>query len=139
MNDSKVKRGFSKRETVCTGVRFTCGLAFNGLGDLFATDQEGPPGSRRKSTRRMLHIEPGKHYGFPPRIRSICRRCGMNRRSSNTPRSIKHRGMCSMGVNGGPAFGPAIGRATRDLRESRRKIWRTKLAKTPLGYVAQKQ
>jgi len=32
---------FSKRETVCTGVRFTCSLAFNPAGDLFATEQEG--------------------------------------------------------------------------------------------------
>ena len=37
----RVSADFSKRETVCTGTRFTCALAFNRLGDLFASEQEG--------------------------------------------------------------------------------------------------
>ena len=64
----------SRRETVCTGVRFTIGLATNGVsvgGDdyesLFASDQEGatwlPNGN---PFDELLYIEPGKHYGFPP-------------------------------------------------------------------------
>jgi mono/diheme cytochrome c family protein len=42
------------------------------------------------------------------------------------------------GVNGGPHFGPAHWQGDALVcGESRGKIWRTKLAKTPLGYVAQ--
>jgi hypothetical protein len=37
----KVSPDFSKRETVCTGIRFAVGMAFNKEGDLFCTDQEG--------------------------------------------------------------------------------------------------
>ena len=37
----KVAPDFSRREIVCTGIRFPVGMAFNDLGDLFATDQEG--------------------------------------------------------------------------------------------------
>ncbi len=66
----------SRRETVCTGVRFTIGLATNGvsMGDdgeyecLFASDQEGatwlPNGN---PFDELLRIQPGRHYGFPPR------------------------------------------------------------------------
>src|SRR5439155_17945478 len=58
----------TKREIVCTGVRFTVGMAFNRAGDLFATDQEGEtwlPGGNPLD--ELLHIIPGRHYGFPPR------------------------------------------------------------------------
>ncbi len=55
------------RSTVATGVRFTIGLAFNKLGDLFATDQEGatwlPNGN---PFDELLHIQEGRHFGFPP-------------------------------------------------------------------------
>ena len=70
----------SKWETVCTGVRFTIGMAIKdrtdgpvdanvGLnGDLYVTDQEGatwlPNGNPYDE---LLRIERGKHYGFPPR------------------------------------------------------------------------
>src|SRR5262249_55795050 len=37
----KVSADFKKRETICTGIRFSVGLAFNKHGDLFVTDQEG--------------------------------------------------------------------------------------------------
>ncbi|PYK63568.1 MAG: hypothetical protein DME21_02440 [Verrucomicrobia bacterium] len=63
-----VSPDFSKRETVCTGIRFAVGLAFNRYGDLFCTDQEGatwvPNGN---PFDELLHIQPGRHYGFPPR------------------------------------------------------------------------
>ncbi|MBC8114346.1 MAG: hypothetical protein H7062_08220, partial [Candidatus Saccharimonas sp.] len=65
----------SRRETVCTGVRFPIGLAVNGVSVgaddyecLFASDQEGatwlPNGN---PFDELLRILPGKHYGFPPR------------------------------------------------------------------------
>jgi glucose/arabinose dehydrogenase len=64
----KVSPDFSRRETVCTGIRFPVALAFNAAGDLFCTDQEGatwlPNGN---PLDELLHIEPGRHYGFPPR------------------------------------------------------------------------
>jgi len=37
----KISPDFSKRETICTGVRFPIGIAFHPNGDLFCTDQEG--------------------------------------------------------------------------------------------------
>ena len=58
----------TRRETVCTGVRFPVAMAFNRHGDLFATDQEGEtwlPGGN--PTDELNHILPCRHYGFPPR------------------------------------------------------------------------
>ena len=64
----RVSPDFIKRETVCTGIRFAVGMAFNRAGDLFVTDQEGatwlPNGN---PFDELLHIQPGRHYGFPPR------------------------------------------------------------------------
>ena len=37
----KVAADFSRRETVCTGIRFPIAFAFNRQGDLFCTEQEG--------------------------------------------------------------------------------------------------
>src|SRR2546430_9086243 len=58
------------RDLTVTGVQ-TCALpilAFNSAGDLFCTDQEGatwlPNGN---PFDELLHIQPGRHYGFPPR------------------------------------------------------------------------
>jgi glucose/arabinose dehydrogenase len=59
----RLSADFSQRETICTGVRFTCALAFNRAGDLFATEQEGatwlPNGN---PLDELLQIERGKHY-----------------------------------------------------------------------------
>lgn len=64
----KVAPDFSKREIVCTGVRFPVAMAFNRHGDLFCSEQEGatwlPNGN---PFDELLHIQPGRHYGFPPR------------------------------------------------------------------------
>ena len=137
----RVSPDFSKRETVCTGVRFTCALAFNRHGDLFASEQEGatwlPNGN---PFDELLHIQPGLHYGFPPR------------HPKHLPDVIdeppvfdygpQHQSTVGMifneGVNGGPAWGPTNWAGDALLcGESRGKLYRTKLVKTPAGYVAQ--
>jgi len=59
---------FTSRETVCTGIRFPYGLAFDATGQLFCTDQEGATWLANGNPHDELHaIEPGRHYGFPPR------------------------------------------------------------------------
>ena len=150
----KVSADFSKRETVCTGIRFPIAFAFNEHGDLFCSEQEGatwlPNGN---PLDELLHIRldgsgpSGKagvkrHYGFPPR------------HPKHNPNVIdepslfdyapQHQSTCGMvfntSVNGGPSFGPEtwIGDAIV-CGESRGKLWRTKLMKTEAGYVAGSQ
>jgi len=136
----KVSPDFSKRQVVCTGIRFPVGLAFNRHGDLFATDQEGatwlPNGN---PFDELLHIQPGRHYGFPPRHpKHLPRVIDEPSVFDYTP---QHQSTCGLtfneGVNGGPVFGPA---AWTDnvlvYGESRGKLYRTQLARTQHGYVA---
>jgi putative heme-binding domain-containing protein len=137
----KVAPDFSSREIVCTGIRFPVGLAFNRQGDLFATDQEGatwlPNGN---PFDELLHILPGRHYGFPPR------------HPKHLPNVIdepsvfdygpQHQSTCGLAfnepVNGGQIFGPSWWEDDALITGySRGKLYRTKLAKTPAGYVAQ--
>jgi putative heme-binding domain-containing protein len=137
----KVAPDFSKREIVCTGVRFPVALAFNRHGDLFASDQEGatwlPNGN---PFDELLHIQPGRHYGFPPR------------HPKHLPNVIdepsvfdygpQHQSTCGLifnePVNGGPVFGPASWAGDALVcGESRGKLYRTKLVKTENGYIAQ--
>ena len=137
----RISPDFAKRDTVCTGVRFTCALAFNRDGDLFATDQEGatwlPNGN---PLDELLHIVPGKHYGFPPRHPKHLP--DVRDEPSVIEYGPQHQSTVGLvfneSVNGGPAFGPAHWAGDALVcGASRGKIWRTKLAKTPLGYVAQ--
>jgi putative heme-binding domain-containing protein len=136
----KVSPDFSKREIVATGVRFTVALAINREGDLFATDQEGatwlPNGN---PFDELLHIQPGRHYGFPPR------------HPKHLPDVIdepsvfdygpQHQSTCGLvfdePVNTGPVFGPSWWTGDALIAGySRAKLFRTKLAKTPAGYIA---
>jgi putative heme-binding domain-containing protein len=137
----KVSPDFSKREIICTGIRFPVAMHFNKEGDLFASEQEGatwlPNGN---PFDELLHIQPNRHYGFPPR------------HPKHLPNVIdepsvfdyapQHQSTCGFnfnyGVNGGPAFGPKFWEGDVLMTgESRGKIYRTKLVKTAAGYVAQ--
>ena len=139
----RISADFEEREIVCTGVRFTCGLAFNRQGDLFATDQEGatwlPNGN---PLDELLHIEQGKHYGFPPRHPKHLP--GVRDEPAVIEYGPQHQSTVGFffndGVNRGPHFGPAHWEGDAIVTgESRGKLYRTKLAKTPLGYVGQNQ
>lgn len=137
----RVSADFKTRETFCTGTRFTCALAFNRAGDLFASEQEGatwlPNGN---PFDELLHIQRGLHYGFPPR------------HPKHLPQVIdepavfeygpQHQSTVGMifneGVNGGLHWGPANWAGDGLLcGESRGKLYRTKLVKTAQGYVVQ--
>jgi putative heme-binding domain-containing protein len=138
-----VSPDFAKREIVATGVRFTVALGFNRKGDLFATDQEGATWlANGNPLDELLHIQPGRHYGFPPR------------HPKHLPDVIdepsvfdygpQHQSTCGLSfnerVNGGPIFGPAHWESDAFLTGySRGKLYRTKLVSTPSGYVAQNQ
>lgn len=127
-----------KREIICTGVRFTVGMAFNAAGDLFATDQEGatwlPNGN---PFDELLHIQPERHYGFPPRHPKHLP--AVIDEPSTFDYGPQHQSTCGIHFNDGPkVFGPEWWRGDAIIAgQSRGKIWRTKLVKTAAGYVAQ--
>jgi len=134
-----------KPEIVATGVRYLTSMSINRHGDLFATDQEGatwlPNGN---PFDELLHIQKGRHYGFPPR------------HPKHLPDVIdepsvfdygpQHQSTCGfrfnepVGKGKGKTFGPSHWRnAAFVTGESRGKLYRTRLVKTPAGYVAQNQ
>jgi putative heme-binding domain-containing protein len=136
----RVAPDLKSREILCTGIRFPIGLAFNRAGDLFATDQEGatwvPSGN---PFDELLHIQRGRHYGFPPR------------HPKHLPNVIdepstfdyvpQHQSTCGIlfnePVHGGPTFGPPQWRGDAIVcGSSRGKIYRTELTETAAGYVA---
>ena len=136
----RLSADFSKREIVCTGIRFICGMAFNREGDLFATDQEGatwlPNGN---PTDELLHIQRGKHYGFPPRHpKHLPNVIDEPPIADYVPQHQSAVGLVfNEGVNGGQAFGPKLWHGDAIVcGESRGKIYRTKLVKTKAGYVS---
>lgn len=57
-----------KVEQLASGLRYIMSLQFNKAGDLFGSEQEGatwvPNGN---PFDELLHIQAGRHYGFPPR------------------------------------------------------------------------
>jgi putative heme-binding domain-containing protein len=136
----KVSADFRKREIVATGVRFSVGLAFNRHGDLFATDQEGATWlANGNPFDELLHIEPGRHYGFPPRhprhLPSVIDE------PSVFDYGPQHQSTCGLvfneSVNGGPVFGPPAWAGDALIAGySRGKLYRTQLVRTSGGYVA---
>ncbi|HSH94915.1 MAG TPA: c-type cytochrome [Roseimicrobium sp.] len=130
-----------KVEQLASGLRYIMSLQFNKHGDLFGTDQEGatwvPNGN---PFDELLHIQPGRHYGFPPRHPKWLP--DVIDEPSVFDYRPQHQSTCGFRFNGPAAgrgrFGPEFW--TDDALvtgESRGKLWRTKLVKTPAGYVAQ--
>jgi putative heme-binding domain-containing protein len=132
---------WQRREIMATGLRFPVSLAFNAAGDLFCSDQEGatwlPNGN---PFDELLHIQKGRHYGFPPRHPQHLP--GVIDEPSVFDYGPQHQSTCGVHFNepiaGGAAiFGPAWWRGAAFVAgQSRGKIWRTQLAKTAAGYVA---
>ena len=132
-----------KKEILCSGLRFTVDLAINRHGDLFCTEQEGatwlPNGN---SFDELLHIQTGRHYGFPPRHPKYLP--DIIDEPSVFDYAPQHQSTCGLHFNEPGAnnkwFGPEWWKDDALVAgESRGKIWRTKLVKTPAGYVAQNQ
>jgi len=130
-------------EQVATGLRYVMSLQFNKHGDLFATDQEGatwcPNGN---PFDELLHLQPGRHYGFPPRHPKFLP--DVVDEPSVWDYAPQHQSTCGFRFNtpapGRGRFGPAFWEDDALVTgESRGKLWRTSLAKTAAGYVAQSQ
>ncbi len=132
-------RSNGQLETVATGIRVPYTLAFNREGDLFVTDQEGetwcPDGN---PLDELNHIVLGRNYGFPPRHEHY-----LPDLVSEPPVVAfgpQHQSACGLVFNESnrhrKAFGPAWWEGDAFVvGESRGKIWRTRLVKTPAGYV----
>ena len=140
----KVSPDFSKREAFCTGIRFTVGLAFNAQGDLFASEQEGATWLVNGNPfDELLHIQPGRHYGFPPRHPRHLP--DVIDEPSTFDYRPQHQSTVGLMFNlpvskGGPIFGPEWWRGDALIAAmSRGKIYRTKLVKTETGYVAKNE
>ena len=129
-----------KVEQLATGLRYIMSLQFNKHGDLFGTDQEGatwvPNGN---PFDELLHIQAGRHYGFPPRHPKWLP--DVIDEPSVWDFAPQHQSACGFRFNGPSAgrgrFGPEFWADDAIVTgESRGKLWRTKLAKTAAGYVA---
>jgi len=139
----EVAPDFSSRRIHCTGIRFPVGLAFNRAGDLFATDQEGATWlANGNPFDELLHLEAGRHYGFPPR--HPVHLPGVIDEPSLFDYGPQHQSTCGLCFNepepGRPAFGPAS--FAGDLfvaGYSRGNLFRTELARGAAGYVARTQ
>jgi putative heme-binding domain-containing protein len=140
----KVSADFQTREIVCTGIRFPVALAFNARGDLFCTDQEGATWlANGNPFDELLHIQRGRHYGFPPQHPDYLP--GVIDEPSTFDYEPQHQSTCGLAFNepvtgSDKIFGPSSWRGDAIVTGySRGKLYRTKLALTPAGYVAQNQ
>ncbi len=128
-----------------SGLRYIMSLQFNKLGDLFATDQEGAtwvPNGNPFDELLQIPLESARHFGFPPRHPRWLPE--VIDEPSVYDYMPQHESTCGFRFNG-PApgrgrFGPEAWADDAIVTgESRGKLWRTKLAKTAAGYVAQTQ
>lgn len=137
----RVSPDFKTREIIATGIRFPVGMRFNRHGDLFCTDQEGatwlPNGN---PLDELLHIQKGRHYGFPPRHPKHLP--DVIDEPSTFDYGPQHQSACGLNFNepvkkDGPTFGPANWADDVFVTGySRGKLYRTKLVKTAAGHVA---
>lgn len=144
----------SRRETVCTGIRFPIALGFNDQGDLFCTEQEGATwlanGNpfdellhiRLDGTAPRTNVTGMRHFGFPPRHPR--HNPGVIDEPSTFDYGPQHQSTCGMAFNtavsAGRPFGPSWWANDAIVcGESRGKLWRTTLVKSPVGYVAATQ
>ncbi|MES2923516.1 MAG: c-type cytochrome [Verrucomicrobiota bacterium] len=129
-----------KVEKLNSGLRYIMSLQWDRHGELFATDQEGatwlPNGN---PFDELLHLQTGRHYGFPPRHPELLP--NVIDEPSVWDYSPQHQSTCGFRFNGPaqdrPRFGPEFWAYDAIVTgESRGKLWRTSLAKTAAGYVA---
>lgn len=139
----KISPDGKRVEPLVTGVRYLMSLQFNRYGDLFASEQEGatwlPNGN---PFDELLHLQPGRHYGFPPRHPKYLPE--VIDEPSVFDFAPQHQSVCGFRFNevfeGRGRFGPESWEGDALLTGfTRGKIYRTKLVKTPSGYVAQNQ
>ncbi len=132
-----------KVEQLNSGLRYIMSLQWDRHGELFATDQEGatwlPNGN---PFDELLHLQTGRHYGFPPRHPKLLP--GVIDEPSVWDYAPQHQSTCGFRFNGPakdrPRFGPEFWAHDAIVTgESRGKLWRTTLAKTAVGYVANNQ
>lgn len=137
----RVSPDFKSREIIATGIRFPVGMRFNRHGDLFCTDQEGatwlPNGN---PFDELLHIQKGRHYGFPPRHPRHLP--NVIDEPSTADYGPQHQSTCGFCFNepvtkDGAVFGPKGWAGDAIVTgESRGKLYRTQLVKTANGYVS---
>ncbi|MEI6714480.1 MAG: ThuA domain-containing protein [Verrucomicrobiota bacterium] len=137
----EVSADFKTRTTVANGLRFLVGLAFNRDGDLFATEQEGATWlANGNPFDELLHIQPKRYYGFPPRHPKHLP--DVVDEPSTFDYGPQHQSTVGLAFDepvndGGAIFGPSWWRGDALVAAmSRGKIYRTKLIKTDVGYVA---
>ncbi|MDZ4850662.1 MAG: ThuA domain-containing protein [Pirellulaceae bacterium] len=141
----RIAPDLSERQTVCTGIRFTIGLQFDQYHQLFATEQEGatwlPNGN---PFDELLHIQPNRHYGFPPRHPKHLP--NVFDEPSLFDYRPQHQSTCGLTFNlplqpNGPIFGPASWLGDAFIcGQSRGKLYRTKLIRNSEGqYLATNQ
>jgi putative heme-binding domain-containing protein len=132
-----------KVEQLASGLRYIMSLQFDRHGELFATDQEGatwlPNGN---PFDEFLHLQAGRHYGFPPRHPKLLP--DVVDEPSVWNYAPQHESACGFRFNtpaeGRARFGPEFWADNAIVTgQSRGKLWRTALVKTPQGYVASNQ
>ena len=130
-----------KVEVVAGGTRFCYALEFNREGDLFATDQEGETWLKGANPfDELLHIIPGRHYGWPPRHPEHLP--NVHDEPAVVRFKPQHQSACGLAFNdvapGAKAFGPKAWRGNAFVAGfSRGKVWRVPLVKSASGYVGE--
>ncbi len=140
----RLSADLKERKIVATGIRFPVALRFNAQGDLFATEQEGATWlSNGNPWDELLHIQTGRHYGFPPY--HPVHLPNVQDEPSVYDYQPQHQSTCGLAFNetgfqNSVSFGPEHWRGDAFVcGYSRGKLYRTALAKTPWGYVAGNQ